>query len=230
MADIYLEHGRDSDEEDLSRQGKEKEDVTRLLSWYRRRNSRILDLGCRGGLHALELARCGHRVVGVDRQSSVVELARHRARQEGVAVEFHVLDPECDPLFPLGRFDLIYSLGNVLSHLPKTSLAKVLRQMSGCCAPAGIILFDLLIFAPDCPGGDQDGPTGIFRRRWSGQGIFRRSSTPRNFEVWGYSVAEVLQNLKISGFNTIDYGDALDFIPQDRALDQAVCLNFRAQL
>jgi SAM-dependent methyltransferase len=238
MVELYRHAGLAIYEQAHYSRGEDREEVALLLSWYTRCHSRILDLGCSGGLHALELARCGHQVVGVDREASAVALARRRARQEGLAAEFHVLDLERDPLLPLGRFDLIYSIGNVLSHLPKTSLAKVLRQLSCCSAPKGIVLFDLLILAPHSPVEVYEEATGIhWKRRCDAasgrielQGIFSRFGVTQNFRVWGYSLAEVLQNLKISGFSTIDYATTLDFSKKESDVTRAVCLKFRAQL
>ena len=238
MVELYRNAGLAIYEQAHYSRGEDREEVAQLLTWYTRRNSRILDLGCSGGLHALELARCGHRVVGVDREVSAVALASSRARQEGLTAEFQVLDLERDPLLPLGQFDLIYSIGNVLSHLPKTSLAKVLRQISGCCAPAGIVLFDLLIHGPHSPAEVFEEETGIlWKRRCAGasgrielQGIFTRSGVVQNFSVWGYSLDEVLQNLKISGFSTIDIAATLDFSASESDVANAVCLKFRAQL
>ncbi len=50
--------------------------------------ARVLDLGCGPGRHALELARRGFRVTGVDLSEHLLGEARGRARQAGVAVEF----------------------------------------------------------------------------------------------------------------------------------------------
>ena len=238
MVELYRNAGLAIYEQAHYSRGEDREEVARLLSWYPQNNSRILDLGCSGGLHALELARCGHRVVGVDREASAVALARRRAKQEGLSAAFHVLDLEGDPLRPLGQFDLIYSFGNVLSHLPKSSLAKVLRQISGCCAPGGIVLFDLLIFGPNFPAEVHEAATGIhWKRRLDAvsgrndlQGIFSRYGVTQNFQVWGYTIAEVVQTLKICGFSAIDYAATLDFPDRGIDLARAVCLKFRAQL
>src|SRR5262245_12083788 len=49
--------------------------------------SRVLDLGCGVGRHAIELARRGCLVTGVDRTSSFLAQARERARQAGVTID-----------------------------------------------------------------------------------------------------------------------------------------------
>lgn len=50
--------------------------------------ARILDVGCGAGLHAIELARLGHHVTGLDRTKALLAAARERAAAAGVAVDF----------------------------------------------------------------------------------------------------------------------------------------------
>jgi SAM-dependent methyltransferase len=50
-----------------------------------RPGQRLLDLGCGSGRHALELARCGFHVVGVDISNELLAEAADRARKEGLA-------------------------------------------------------------------------------------------------------------------------------------------------
>ncbi len=53
-----------------------------------RGGERILDLACGFGRHALEFARRGHRVVGVDITEPYIQDARATAAREGLPVEF----------------------------------------------------------------------------------------------------------------------------------------------
>lgn len=48
----------------------------------------VLDLCCGPGRHALELARRGFKVTGVDRTARFLEEARRRAEAEGLKIEF----------------------------------------------------------------------------------------------------------------------------------------------
>lgn len=48
----------------------------------------VLDLGCGAGAEAVWLARRGHRVVGVDSSAPALEIARRRADEAGVKVDF----------------------------------------------------------------------------------------------------------------------------------------------
>ena len=54
----------------------------------RNRAARILDIGCGTGRHAIELARRGYSVVGIDLSESMLTKARAKARSCGVQAEF----------------------------------------------------------------------------------------------------------------------------------------------
>lgn len=69
----------------------EAQNVIRLLE-LDEPGSRLLDLGCGTGRHALELQRQGLEVTGVDRTRPYVEKARKAASEEGLAVELVVGD------------------------------------------------------------------------------------------------------------------------------------------
>ncbi len=68
----------------------------------------VLDVGCGPGRHALELARRGYRVHGVDISSRFVDLAKAGAEAEGLGVTFEVADAR--RLDFNEEFDLVVSL------------------------------------------------------------------------------------------------------------------------
>lgn len=70
------------------------------------RNLRILDVGTGTGFFALLLARAGHQVVGIDLTEEMIVNARKAAEEQGLAVEFYVMDAE-HPEFPAGSFDVV---------------------------------------------------------------------------------------------------------------------------
>jgi len=55
--------------------------------------SRVLDLGCGSGRRTLELARRGHRVLGVDPAERALALARAAAKEEKLNVHFLKAEP-----------------------------------------------------------------------------------------------------------------------------------------
>jgi 2-polyprenyl-3-methyl-5-hydroxy-6-metoxy-1,4-benzoquinol methylase len=52
------------------------------------KSARILDIGCGTGRHAIELARRGYTVTGVDLSESQLARAREKAAAEQVAIDF----------------------------------------------------------------------------------------------------------------------------------------------
>jgi SAM-dependent methyltransferase len=70
----------------------------------------VLDAGCGTGEHALLAASLGHPVVGVDLAPTAIELARAKAADRGLDVEFAVAD--AFELGSLGRtFDTVLDCG-----------------------------------------------------------------------------------------------------------------------
>ena len=67
----------------------------------------VLDLGCGEGGYARELARRGARVTGVDGSARLIEVARQRARAEGVDVRFVHANANALPEAASDRFDVV---------------------------------------------------------------------------------------------------------------------------
>src|SRR5512140_3164181 len=71
---------------------------------------RILDLACGYGRHALELARRGYRVVGVDITEPYIQDARATAAREGLAVE--LLQADVRDLTFRDAFDVVLNMAD----------------------------------------------------------------------------------------------------------------------
>jgi len=83
------------------------------------RSLRVLDVGCGTGRHAIELARRGYTVTGVDLSRALLARARQKATQAGVSVTFRQQDARklsytgefavalliCEGAFPLMETD-----------------------------------------------------------------------------------------------------------------------------
>jgi len=66
--------------------------------------SRVLDIGCGRGRHAIRLASQGYRVTGVDLSRSSIDAARVRASSMGLSIDFEVGDMRelvCDGCFSM---------------------------------------------------------------------------------------------------------------------------------
>jgi len=118
------------------------EEVQEILAW-RPIPRRVLDIGCNAGLHALEWARLGAEVVGVDSAPVAIDLARQRAVNRS-GLRFEVADLLDGQLHRWGTFDLVTALGGVLNCLPRPDLVQAFRAVRMALAPDGDFVFDVL--------------------------------------------------------------------------------------
>ncbi len=235
--DLYGRAGLDVYERAHYSRGEHIEEVRQILSWLPAGLGSVLDIGCSAGLHALEFARRGFTVVGVDIEPFAVERARRRSRREGLRARFRVLDITRDDLSSFGRFDFVYSLGNVLSHIRKPELPGVLMNIRAVLNVNGLFLFDLLTTGdPFRPVIRDDYHRILWQRQLDGRsgkigmdGYFIDFGISQHFDVWGYSVEEVLGLLKVAGFSPAGVSGRLDFTVAPSEESQPFCLNFRAR-
>lgn len=91
----------------------------------------VLDAGCGTGRVAIELARRGVEVVGVDLDPSMLEVARRKAPELAwVEADLATLD--------LGRrFDVVVMAGNVLLFVARGTEAAVLDRLALHLVPGG---------------------------------------------------------------------------------------------
>lgn len=69
------------------------------------KSCKILDVGCGTGRHAIELAKRGYHVTGVDLSEKMLKRAREKAAESGVGIDFINADARNLPF--QGEFDLV---------------------------------------------------------------------------------------------------------------------------
>ncbi|NNF00404.1 MAG: class I SAM-dependent methyltransferase, partial [Pyrinomonadaceae bacterium] len=91
-------------------------------------SGRALDIGCGSGVISVELAKRGFQVTAIDFIPKAIEMAKNRAADEGVEIEF----VEADLLKWKAEepFDLIHDSGT-LHSIPKASMPFYKRQLLG---------------------------------------------------------------------------------------------------
>ncbi|MFC1601140.1 class I SAM-dependent methyltransferase [Candidatus Sumerlaeota bacterium] len=103
----------------------------------------VLDLCCGPGRHALELARRGFRVAGVDRTAAYLEEAAGRAKNEQLAVEFVEDDMRrfCRP----ESFDAVINMFTAFGYFedPEED-RRVLVNVHQSLKPGGALLMELV--------------------------------------------------------------------------------------
>ncbi|MDN5006353.1 class I SAM-dependent DNA methyltransferase [Bradyrhizobium sp. GCM10027634] len=102
---------------------------------------KMLDLGCGTGLHAIEFARRGWNVAGVDLSEEMVTRAKTRAAEAGLPVPFRQGDA-CE-IGPERDCDAVVSLFHVASYQRDLArLEALFRTAHAALKPGGVFLFD----------------------------------------------------------------------------------------
>jgi glycine/sarcosine N-methyltransferase len=117
----------------------------------------VLDVACGTGMHAIELARRGYKVVGTDLSALMIEQARENAAAAEVEARFVVagfgelaekldLSPVLSEVEGMveerdGLFDAVLCLGNSLPHaLGAEDLDNALVDFAAVLRPGGLLL------------------------------------------------------------------------------------------
>jgi len=77
---------------------------------------RMLDIGCGPGMQSVMWAQEGHEVYGLDINEPLIEVARQRAREAGVTIEFRVGSAAALP-YETGSMDVCL-MPELLEHVP----------------------------------------------------------------------------------------------------------------
>ena len=111
--------------------------------------SRVLDAGCGTGRVAVELARRGYDVVGVDNDDSMLSVARE------TAPELRWVDADLATLELGERFDLVVAAGNVVVFLEPGTGPAVVARLARALRPGGLLVSGWL--TGDLPVEEYDG-------------------------------------------------------------------------
>lgn len=107
------------------------------------RGKRIIEVGCGSGYLTTYLAHHGARAVGVDVSAGMLDLARRRARVNGVEDNTEFFDAAIETLGePDGSFDAVIA-NQVLHHL---EIEPAMANISRLLKPGGVALFAEPVF------------------------------------------------------------------------------------
>lgn len=108
------------------------------------KNARILDVGCGTGRHAIELARRGYSVTGIDLSPNQLARAREKARDAAISVVFQQRDAR-QPHFE-SEFDLVIMLCEGGFSLMETDAMNfaILENAVRALRPGGKFIFTCL--------------------------------------------------------------------------------------
>jgi SAM-dependent methyltransferase len=137
----------------------------------------ILDLGCGTGLHAVEFARTGILVTGVDRSADMIAVAENRrgslSKDLSERLRFSVGDIRQIDLH--GRYDAVVSLFHVISYVVENNdLKATLEIVRQHLKPGGAFIFDFWYG----PAVIRNPPQSRVKSTWIGKNYVQRRASP----------------------------------------------------
>jgi SAM-dependent methyltransferase len=102
---------------------------------------KILNLACGLGRHANRLAALGHSVTGVDYMPGFLALARQKAAEMGVQVDYRQGDMR--QVSFLEEFDRVLLLFTSFGYFEDSENEQVVENMTRALKPGGWLMFDI---------------------------------------------------------------------------------------
>lgn len=125
---------------DTNPPGKTRREVDFLVRSLRLpAGAKILDVPCGYGRHAVELARRGYRVVGIDLSRAMIAEARKRWRKRK-NLRFVLNDMR--RLKASGEFDAVVNMYTSFGYFSPRENVAVLRRLTRALRPGGLLLID----------------------------------------------------------------------------------------
>ncbi len=100
----------------------------------------VLDLTCGTGSQVFFLKNLGYDVVGSDFSPALLKIARKKAQQANVKIDF--IDGDIRKS-KLGEFDACITMFNAIGHLNKSGFAKTIKNVHRNLKNNGIYIFDI---------------------------------------------------------------------------------------
>ena len=101
----------------------------------------ILDLACGFGRHANRLALLGHSVTGVDLMPGFLRIAREKAEEMGVQVDYQQGDMR--QLGFIEEFDRVVLFFTSFGYFEDRENAQVMDNIARALKPGGLLVFDI---------------------------------------------------------------------------------------
>ena len=215
--------------------------LERLWKRHGEKPQSVLDLACGTGTVSRLLAGRGYAVTGVDLSAGMLEVARKRTKEAELAILFHQQDAaELD----LGeaRFDAVVCLFDSLNYILETErLQTALAQVFAHLAPGGTFIFDVNteyalaegMFNQSCTRRSE-----ALHYRWRSRynretrlctvrmdfsydpGTGMREDFVEVHKQRGYAKDELVQWLRLAGFEPVTVYDAYSTEPPKKRSDR----------
>lgn len=116
-----------------------REQTLNFLLSYINGKSLILDIGCGTGSYVREISRNGNQIIGIDINKEMILEAKRQCPTADFIVG-DILELKSN----LENFEIIYSIGNVLSYFSKAYLIEAVSKIEKLLAAGGYWIFQIV--------------------------------------------------------------------------------------
>jgi len=165
------------------------------LDWIRQHvnvaGSRVLDIGCGGGILAESLAHAGARVTAIDMAEGPLAVARLHQYESGAEVDYRKSTAEALAASEPGVFDVVTCL-EMLEHVPDP--AAIIRSCRELVKPGGHVVFSTINRNPKSFLFAVVGAEYILRLLPKGTHEYAKFIRPSELEAWARSAGLELRD------------------------------------
>ena len=163
-------------------------------------NTRVLDVGCGGGILSEAMARAGARVLGIDLSRAVLDVAELHALDAKVAAEYRLIPVEELAREQPAAFDLVTCM-EMLEHVPDPA-ASVLA-LAASVKPGGDVIVSTLNRNPMSFAVAIVGAEYIARALPQGTHEYLKFIRPSELARWGRKAGLELRDLTGISYNPL---------------------------
>ncbi|MDJ0794851.1 MAG: bifunctional 2-polyprenyl-6-hydroxyphenol methylase/3-demethylubiquinol 3-O-methyltransferase UbiG [Woeseiaceae bacterium] len=164
------------------------------LDWIRQyvnlKDSKVVDIGCGGGILAESMAEAGADVVGIDMAEGPLAVARLHQVESGVEVEYRQSTAEELAQKEAGSYDVVTCL-EMLEHVPDPS--AVIRSCAELLKPGGDVFFSTINRNPKSFVFAIVGAEYILKLLPKGTHEYEKFIRPSELEQWARNAGLELQ-------------------------------------
>lgn len=103
----------------------------------------VLDICCGTGKHAIEMAKLGYKVTGIDASPDMIKFAEEKAKKVGVSIEFRCINVH--DLNIVGEFQAAYCLGYTFHYMTTYSdVMSFFTTINKALLSQGVFLVDFI--------------------------------------------------------------------------------------
>jgi len=115
--------------------------LEKIFNRYNFKPKSILDLGCGTGNHSILLAKRGYEVTGVDKSSFMLDIAKKKAKENLVDIEF--IEADIKKFLTNKKFDAVISMFAVMGYqIDNNTILEVCNNVKSLIVSGGLFIFD----------------------------------------------------------------------------------------